>query len=76
LLDEVQHRLRTRLLPGLRVAIDVLAYLEEREESQATAELLRMPGLEEAMSRALQEAGEGDVVRSQDARRDAQRSPL
>lgn len=34
----------------LKVAIDFLAYLQERECNEATEELLRIPGLEEELN--------------------------
>jgi hypothetical protein len=71
LLEEAQHRLRRLSLQRLRVANDFLAYLEEREESQATAELLGIPGFEDAFRRAVEQAEAGDVVRWQDVRPDA-----
>lgn len=74
LLEEAQHRLR-RLSPRrLRVANDFLAYLEEREENQATAELMSIPGFEMAFGRAVEQADAGDVLRFEDARRPARRS--
>jgi hypothetical protein len=70
LLEEAQHRLRRLSLQRLRVANDFLAYLEEREESQATGELLSILGFEDAFRRAVEQAEAGDVVRWQDVRRD------
>jgi hypothetical protein len=52
------------------VASDFLAYLEERESSEATAELLDAPGFEEAFRRAEQQVKEGQVVRFTDIHRD------
>jgi len=70
LLEEAQHSLRRLSLQRLRVANDFLAYLEEREESQATAELLSIPGFEDAFRPAVQQAEAGDVLRLEDVRRD------
>jgi hypothetical protein len=62
LLEEAQKGLR-RLSPDkLRVVSDFLAYLEEREENEATVELLNIPGLEQALHEAVQEAEDGEVV--------------
>ena len=36
----------------LQVALDFLAYLEERESKEATEELLRLPGLTDAFRKA------------------------
>ena len=71
LLEEVERSLR-RLSPDrLQVARDFLAYLEEREEHEATAELLSLAGLEAAYRRAVQQAESGAAIRFEDARRDA-----
>jgi len=70
LLEEAERRLRMLSLERLRVASDFLAYLEERESSEATQELLNIPGFEEAFRRAVQQAELGQVVRFEDIRRD------
>jgi len=70
LLQEAERRLRRLSLERLRVASDFLAYLEEREENEATQELLSLPGFEAAFHRAVQQAAAGEVVRSEDIRRD------
>lgn len=70
LLEEAERRLRSLSLERLRVANDFLTYLEEREESQATAELLSIPGFEAAFKRAVQQADASDVVPFEDVRRD------
>jgi hypothetical protein len=70
LLTEAERRLRSLSSERLRVAIDFLAYLQEREESEATAELLSIPGFEAAFQSAVEQANSGDVVRFQDIRRD------
>ena len=70
LLQEVARRL-SRLSPDrLRVADDFVAYLEQREESEATEELLRLPGFEAAFLRSSQQAEAGEVVPFEDVRRD------
>jgi hypothetical protein len=69
LLEEAQKRL-LRLSPEkLRVVSDFLAYLEEREENEATAELLNIPGFEQALQEAIQEAEAGEVVSFDSIRR-------
>jgi hypothetical protein len=69
-LEEAQQCLE-RLSPDrLYVASDFLAYLEEREQSEATEELLKIPGFEEAFHRAAQRVEEGQIVRFEDIRRD------
>lgn len=69
-LEQAKRRLE-RLSPDrLRVASDFLAYLEEREQSEATEELLNIPGFEERFRRAVQQVEEGRIVRFEDVRRD------
>jgi hypothetical protein len=70
LLIEAEHRLRSLSPERLQVANDFLAYLQEREEDQATAELLSIPGFQAAFRRAIEQADGGDVVRFEDIRRD------
>jgi anion-transporting ArsA/GET3 family ATPase len=70
LLQQAERRLQRLSLERLRVADDFLAYLEEREESDATQELLNIPGFEEAFQLAIQEARAGYVARFEDIRRD------
>ena len=70
LLQELECRLRRLSPERLRVVNDFLAYLEERESSEATGELLKVPGFEEAFQRALKQAEQGQVVRFQHIRRD------
>lgn len=70
LLKEVERRLRTLSVERLQVASDFLAYLEERESTEATEELLRISGLEEALTQALRQMERGEVVRFEDIRRD------
>ena len=70
ILAEAEQRLKT-LSPGrLRTANDFLAYLQEREENEATAELLRISGFQEVFQKALVQVKEGDVVRFDDVRSD------
>ena len=63
-LAEAESRLRSLSPERLRVANDFLAYLQEREESEATAELLSIPGFEEAFQSAIEQADarEGDLI--------------
>ncbi|MBW4693703.1 MAG: hypothetical protein KME27_18315 [Lyngbya sp. HA4199-MV5] len=62
LLQDAEKRLRRLSPERLRVVSDFLAYLEEREETEATAELLNIPGFETAFREARQEAEAGEVV--------------
>jgi hypothetical protein len=55
ILREAKERLERLPEDRLRVAADFLAYLEERETSEATEELLRIPGFLEDLERAEEE---------------------
>ena len=70
LLAEAQDRLRNLTPERLRVANDFLAYLQEREENEATEELLAIAGFEKALQHAVTQADGGDTVRFDDIRRD------
>jgi hypothetical protein len=70
LLEETEHRLRQLSHDRLRVANDFLSYLEEREKSEATQELLTLPGFEEALQSAVEQARKGQTVRFDDIKRD------
>jgi len=67
---EAEHRLRSLSSKGLRVANDLLALLQEREENEAIAALLSIPDFEAAFRRAVEQADRGEVVRFEDIRRD------
>lgn len=69
LLQSTKDRLRRLSPERLRVANDFLAYLEEREENEATQELLSLAGFEAAFLRAACQAEAGEVVRFEDIRR-------
>jgi hypothetical protein len=69
-LTEAEQRLKMLSPERLRAANDFLAYLQEREENEATAELLGIPGFQESFDRALAQAECGQVVRFEDVRRD------
>ena len=68
-LTEAEYRLRSLSPERLRMANDFLAYLQEREENEATAELLSIPGFEAAFRRAVEQADGWEVVRFEDIRR-------
>ena len=70
LLEETESRLRRLSPERLQVASDFLAYLEERERSEATEELLNIPGFENAFRRAVRQAEQKQFVRFEDIRRD------
>ncbi len=72
---ELRHQAKNRLdgltPERLRVADDFLAYLEEREADEATAELLAVPGLLDALSSAEQEIAGGHLTPVEDLQRKA-----
>ena len=70
LLNIAQKRLNRLSLGRLRVANDFLAYLEEREENEATAELLTIEGFPEAFAEAVEQAESGETVSLASVRRD------
>jgi hypothetical protein len=63
LLEEAERCLRALSEEHLRVVLDFLSYLEDREASEATAELLDIPEFEQAFQRAVTQADAGEVVR-------------
>ncbi|HEY9897505.1 MAG TPA: hypothetical protein V6D34_19180 [Candidatus Sericytochromatia bacterium] len=69
LLQDAEGRLRRLSPERLRVVSDFLTYLEEREENEATAELLNLPGFETAFHEAVEEAEAGEVVPFSQVRR-------
>jgi hypothetical protein len=75
LLTEAQGRLRSLSLERLRVANGFLAYPQEREENEATEELLSIPGFDEAFRRAVKQAEGGNVVSLEDIRHCAAHRP-
>ena len=72
---ELRHQAKGRLdaltPERLKVADDFLAYLEEREGDEATAELLAVPGLLESLSSAEEEIAAGKLTPVEDLRRKA-----
>jgi hypothetical protein len=70
LLQEAERRLHSLSPERLRTANDFLACLEEREENEATQELLALSGFEAAFRHAVDQAATGDVARLEDIYRD------
>jgi hypothetical protein len=70
LITIAETRLRHLSLDRLRVANDFLAYLEEREENEATEELLNIPDFEVAFAQAQAEVANNDLVSFNSIRRD------
>ena len=62
LLRRAKRRLDGLSERHLATAEDFLAYLEEREENEATEELLRIPGLVDEVKAAREEVARGDVT--------------
>jgi len=63
---QAQKRLRALSPERLRVADDFLAYLEERESDEATAELLALPGFREALHSTEREIERGELIALED----------
>ena len=70
--SEASKRLRNLSPERLRVANNFLAYLQELEESEATRELLGIPGFEEAFNYAVIQVKRAKVVRFDKVRRNIQ----
>ena len=70
ILQDAKDRLERLSRDRLKVASDFLAYLDEREQSEATEELLRIPGFEEAFQDAVRQVDEGHIVRLEHIKRD------
>jgi len=70
ILPEAQRRLRNLSQERLIVANDFLSYLENRESSEATEELLNLPGFEESFRTAVHQADSGKVISFDSVRRD------
>ncbi|HYG63569.1 MAG TPA: hypothetical protein VEL74_13390 [Thermoanaerobaculia bacterium] len=71
LLRRAKDRLDSLSPERLRVADDFLAYLEERESDEATAELLQIPHFLESFERAEQEVRAGRLTPLEQLRRKA-----
>jgi hypothetical protein len=69
LLKRAKERLDSLSPERLRVADDFLSYLEERESTEATAELLSIPGFLEAFERAELEIQAGELTPLEQLRR-------
>jgi hypothetical protein len=64
------RRIRTLSPQRLQVAVDFLAYLADRESNEATEELLRVPGLVEALNEAGKKVPKRNSVNWRKVRRD------
>ncbi len=69
LLKNAERRLRKLSQDRLVVANDFLAYLEEREENEATQELLTIQDFSEAFRLSQQQAENGDTISFNSIRR-------
>ena len=65
-----KERLQRLSIGRLRVANDFLAYLEEREENEATEELLSIEGFREAFAEAVEQVESAETVPLTSIRRD------
>lgn len=66
----ISRRMKALSADRLRVADDFLAYLQDRENNAATAELLSIPGFKESFRRGMREAAAGKTVPFAKVRRD------
>jgi hypothetical protein len=62
ILQQTRRRLGKLSAEKLKVAADFVAYLDEREDNEATKELLRIPGFSKAYEKAKREARTGRLV--------------
>ncbi len=69
LLQQAQDYLNQLSSAKLELAVDFLAYLQAKEEAEATAELLSIPGFEQDLRKAEEEAETGKVVSFESIRR-------
>lgn len=66
----VAQRLRKLSPERLKVADEFLAFLQNREDNAATAELLSIPGFKESFRRGMKQAAAGKMVPFAKVRRD------
>ena len=66
---QAQQRIECLSAERLRVALDFLAYLEERDSNEATEELLKIPGFVGALEDAEREIAAGHVTPVTELRR-------
>jgi hypothetical protein len=69
MLQQAQEKLQQLSPKRLQVALDFLTYLEEKEEKEATLELLNIPGFEAEFQEAIQQAELREVVSFDSIRR-------
>jgi len=70
ILPEAKQRLQNLSLERLLVANDFLSYLEDRESSIATQELLNVSGFMEDFRSASQQVEQDEVIKFENIRRD------
>ena len=70
LLQAAKDSLETLPPEQLKVAVEFLRYLEERASDEATAELLKIPGLLEDLEEAERDFSEGRGVNWREVRPD------
>ncbi len=66
---QIGERARTLSEDRLRVVDDFLAYLQDRQDNDATRELLAIPGFQSALKKAEREVSLGKTVRWAKVRR-------
>ncbi len=69
ILLQAKRRLDSLSAERLRVADEFLAFLEERESSEATAELLELPGFRAGLREAEAEIARGELTAVEQLRR-------
>ena len=69
LIEEAKDYLYSLSKQKLQVAVDFLAYLQQKEEEEATQELLSISNFEQELQAAEAEVKAGEVVSWQDIRR-------
>ena len=62
LLEQANVHLKQLSDDKLKFAIDFLEYLQQKEEYEATEELLNIPGFEEELLEAEQEIEHGQII--------------
>jgi len=70
ILPEATQRLKNLSIERLLVANDFLSYLEDRESSAATQELLNVPGFIDAFNSASRQVEKGELINFDNIRQD------
>lgn len=62
LIEEAENYLNQLSTERLKLVVDFLAYLKQKEEEEATEELINIPGFENELREAEEEAKTGKLV--------------